>query len=129
MRKILEAAGYPEKAIEYYLNKTNVKVMENPDSTFTYTGHCGDTITFFLKIENNIIKDASFISTGCSAAHAFGSAVTETVKGKTLEEAKQLTEKDIIDNVGDIPRQKLHCAQISRGSLRGAIETYQNKKQ
>lgn len=127
MREILEKAGYSEKAIHYYLKKVNVGEIKNPDVTFTYTGHCGDTMTFFLRIKNNIIKNAKFISTGCSGAFAFGSALTTIVKGKTLEEAKKLTEKDIIKDVGEIPRHKLHCAIISRETLRGAIVEY-NKK-
>ena len=127
MKEILKKAGYSDKAIYYYLKKVNVGEMKKPDVTFTYAGHCGDTITFFLRIKNNIITNAKFVSTGCSGAFAFASALTSIIKGKTLEEAKKLTEKDIIKDVGNIPRHKLHCAIISRETLRGAISKYKKK--
>ena len=125
MREILKKAGYSDKAIHYYLKKVNVGEIKNPDATFTYTGHCGDTMTFFLRIKNDKIQNAKFISTGCSGAFAFGSALTTIIKGKTLEEAKKLTEKDIIKDVGNIPRHKLHCAIISRETLRGAVKKFE----
>jgi len=121
---LLRKAGYPEKAIDYYLRKVNVGVIEGADATDTYTGLCGDSMRVYLKVEDNIIKDAKFQAIGCAGAFASGSTVTEMVKGKTMEEAKKITEHDILKDLDGLPGPKLHCARLAIDALRKSIESY-----
>jgi len=122
--ELLRKAGYPEKAIDYYLRKVNVGVIEGADATDTYTGLCGDSMRVYLKVEDDIIRDAKFQAIGCAGAFASGSTVTEMVKGKTLEEAKKITEHDILKDLDGLPGPKLHCARLAIDALRKSIESY-----
>ena len=128
VKDLLEKSGYSEKAIEYYLNKVNVGVFEDPDAFFSYTGPCGDTAEIYLKVENDRIEDAKFQAIGCAGSFASGSALTEMIKGKTLEEAEKINEGDIINHLGSMPKQKVHCACLVKRTLQKAIEKYKLKK-
>lgn len=125
---LLKKSGYSDKAIEYYLNKVNVGEIEDHSSHFTYTGPCGDTMAMFLKIDSGVIRDARFQAIGCAGAFASGSALTEIVKGKTLEEAERLDEKDIVSHLGGIPEPKIHCACLAKRTLGFAIEDYRQRR-
>jgi len=122
--ELLRKAGYPEKAIDYYLRKVNVGAIEGADATDTFTGLCGDSMRLYLKVEGDIIKDAKFQAIGCAGAFASGSTVTEMVKGKTLEEAKKITEHDVLKDLDGLPGPKLHCARLAIDALRKSIESY-----
>jgi nitrogen fixation NifU-like protein len=128
VRRLLEKSGYSSKAIEYYLKKVNVGRVENPSTHLAYTGPCGDSMEVYLKIELDIIKDAKFQAVGCAGAFSAGSALMEMVKEKTLEEAEKITEEDIINFLGGIPKQKIHCACLAKRTLRKAIEKYRHIK-
>jgi nitrogen fixation NifU-like protein len=128
VRELLEKSGYSSKAIEYYLKKVNVGRIENPSVQSAYTGPCGDTMEVYLKIESNVIKEAKFQAIGCAGAFSSGSALMEMVKGKTLEEAEKITEEDIIDFLGGIPKQKIHCACLAKRTLQKTIEKYRGIK-
>jgi nitrogen fixation NifU-like protein len=128
VRRLLEKSGYSSKAIEYFLKKVNVGLIENPSVQLAYTGPCGDSMEVYLKIESDVIKDARFQAIGCAGAFSAGSALMEMVKGKTLEEAERITEEDIIDFLGGIPKQKIHCACLAKRTLRKAIEKYKSIK-
>lgn len=124
--KLLKDAGYSAKAIELYMKKVNVGVIENPDVSLAYTGPCGDTMKLCLKISNDtVIEDAKFQYLGCPAAASSGSAITRIVKGKTLEEAKKITEQDILHELGGLPEAKLHCPKLAVITLQKAITTYE----
>ncbi|RJX15842.1 iron-sulfur cluster assembly scaffold protein [Candidatus Bathyarchaeota archaeon] len=125
--ELLKLAGYSDKAIELFMKKVNVGEISNPDVSTTYTGICGDTMKIFLKIENGKIKDAKFQAIGCAGSFAAGSALTEMIKNKSLEEAEKITEKDIIGFLGKIPEQKLHCANLAKKTLEKAINDYRGK--
>ncbi|MGQ9723696.1 MAG: iron-sulfur cluster assembly scaffold protein [Candidatus Jordarchaeum sp.] len=92
VKDLLKKSGYSEKAIEYYINKVNVGEMENPDADYAWTGPCGDTMEFQLRIKNDTIQDAKFRAIGCAGSFSAGSALTEMIKGKKLEEAKKIDE-------------------------------------
>ena len=124
VRRLLEKSGYSSKAIEYYLKKVNVGRVENPSVHLAYTGPCGDSMEVYLKIESDIIKDAKFQAIGCAGALSAGSALMEMVKEKRLEEAEKITEEDIIDFLGGIPKQKIHCACLAKRTLQKAIKKY-----
>jgi nitrogen fixation NifU-like protein len=124
---LLKQSGYSDKAIEYYVNRVNVGEIDNHSSRFTYTGPCGDTMAIYVKIESGVIKDAKFQAIGCAGAFASGSALTEMIKGKTLEEAERIDESDIVSHLGAIPEQKIHCACLARRTLGFAIGDYRQR--
>ncbi len=124
MIELLRKAGYSEKAIDYYIRQLNVGVIEGAEAVDSYTGLCGDSMRVYLKVEEDVIKDAKFQAIGCAGAFASGSALTEMVKGKTLEETEKLTEQDVIEDLGELPGPKLHCARLAVDALRKSIESY-----
>ncbi|MGQ9460854.1 MAG: iron-sulfur cluster assembly scaffold protein [Candidatus Bathyarchaeaceae archaeon] len=125
--ELLRKAGYSEKAIDYYVGKVNVGVIEGAEAVDSYTGLCGDSMRIFLKVEDDVIKDAKFQAIGCAGAFASGSALTEMVKGKTLKEAGKITEQDVIKNLGDLPGPKIHCARLAVDALKKSIESYMKR--
>jgi NifU-like protein involved in Fe-S cluster formation len=127
MRDLLKKSGYSDKAADYYLNKVNVGELSDPDAYAIYTGPCGDTMEFFLKIEDGTIKDASFQAIGCAGAFSSGSALSDMVRGKTVEEAEKLEEEDIVKFLDKIPLQKIHCACLAKRTMRKAIAAYEGK--
>ena len=128
VRTLLEKSGYSERAIEYYEKMLNVGEIIDPDAHFTYTGPCGDTMEMFLRIESYVIKDVKFRAIGCAGSYASASALTEMVKGKTVEEAEKLDENDILNHLGKIPAPKIHCACLAKRTLQGAIKQYKEEE-
>ena len=127
--ELLKNAAYSKKAIELYANKVNVGVIENSDVTLAYTGPCGDTCVIYLKInDQNIIEDAKFQYLGCPASAACGSTVTQIAQGKTLRDAEMITEEEVIDELGGLPRDKSHCVTLVLTTLCNAIKKYENNK-
>jgi len=125
--ELLRKAGYPEKAIDYYIRKLNVGVIEGAEAVDSFTGLCGDSMKVYLKVEDGVIKDAKFQAIGCAGAFASGSALTEMVKGKTLKEAKKMTEQDVIRELEGLPGPKLHCARLAVDSLKKSVESYMKR--
>lgn len=128
IEEMLRKSGYSEKAIEYYTDKTNLGKIENPDVESTYMGICGDVMTFTLKVEKNIIKDIKFQATCCAGGLSAGSAATKLVQGKTIDEARKLTEEDIARHLEGCPKQKLHCIVLALKSLKKALDEYSEKQ-
>ena len=127
--ELLKDAGYSEKVIKLYRNKVNVGVIEKPDVNLAYTGPCGDTMKIYLKIsDEDVVEDAKFQYLGCPGAASSGSAITRIVKGKTLEEAKRITEQDILKDLGGLPESKLHCPKLAVTTLEKAITMYEERK-
>ena len=123
--ELLKVTGYSEKAIEYYVNNINVGIIENPDVTMAHTGPCGDTMKLYLKIsKNGIIEDAKFVYLGCPGLAASGSALTKLMKGKTIREAKKITENDILKELGGLSESKLDCPKLAITTLQKAILKY-----
>ncbi len=127
--ELLKEAGYSEKVIEFYMNKVNVGVVKDADVDLAFTGPCGDTMKVYLQINNdNVVEYAKFQYLGCPGAASAGSAMTRIVKGKTLEEAKRISEQDILQELGGLPESKLHCPELAITTLQKAIEKYENRK-
>lgn len=127
--KLLEKSGYSKKVIKYYKDKVNVGVLSDADAALAYTGPCGDTIKLYLKIgQNGTIEDAKFQYLGCPGAASSGSALTKLVKGKTLEEAKKITEEDILRDLEGLPKLKLHCPKLAVTTLLKTIEEYEKRQ-
>lgn len=120
---------YNEKVIEAFRNPKNVGEIENPDGIGTVgNASCGDIMQITLKIENNIIVDAKFKTFGCTAAIATSSTATEMVKGMTIEEALKVTNSKVVEALGGLPAQKLHCSVLAEEAIKKAIEDYLSKK-
>ncbi|MEM2172468.1 MAG: iron-sulfur cluster assembly scaffold protein [Thermoproteota archaeon] len=121
---------YSQKILELFRNPKNLGRME--DATVSASAGnpaCGDIISFYLKIdENMVITKASFESYGCAANIATASMLTEIVKGKTLEEAWRISWKDVANEVGGLPMVKLHCGVLAVGALRRAIREFFKRK-
>ncbi len=119
---------YSDKVIELFQNPKNVGRMENPDVVVQEGDPtCGDTIQLSLKFKEDIIEDAKFLSFGCAANIATGSVLTEAIKGKTIEEAREITMKDLEDELGGLPPVKIHCAKLATRVLERALKEALNE--
>ena len=120
---------YTDKVIDHYTNPRNVGEIENASGVGEVGNPvCGDIMKIYLKIENNIITDVKFKTFGCGAAIATSSVSTEMVKGKTVEEALQLTNKEVVDALDGLPPVKLHCSILAEEAIRMAIADYYRKQ-
>lgn len=120
---------YNEKVIEHYSNPRNVG--EIPDASGVgEVGNpvCGDIMKMYLKIENEIITDVKFKTFGCGAAIATSSVSTELIKGKTVEDALKLTNKEVVNKLGGLPPVKLHCSVLAEEAIKSAIADYYRKE-
>jgi nitrogen fixation protein NifU and related proteins len=119
---------YSEKVMEHFRNPKNVGQIKNPDGV-GYVGNavCGDIMELYIKVKDNIITDAKFKTFGCGAAIATSSMVTELVKGKTVDEALEISNKAVAEALGGLPKVKMHCSVLAEEALRSAIEDYLKK--
>lgn len=119
---------YNDTVMDYFTNPRNVGEIEDASGVGTVgNAKCGDIMRIFIKVEDNIITDVKFKTFGCGAAIATSSRATEMVKGKTIEEALALTNKDVTDSLGGLPAVKLHCSVLAEEALHAAIADYREK--
>ena len=119
---------YTEQVMDHFMNPRNMGEMENADGVGTVgNAKCGDIMRIFIKVENDIITDVKFKTFGCGAAIATSSKATELVKGKTLDEALQITNKMVMDSLGGLPPVKVHCSVLAEEALHAAIQDYKDR--
>lgn len=120
--------AYSEKVIEHFKNPHNQGSMEDADAV-GQDGNpvCGDVMKIYLKIKDDTITDAKFETLGCAAAIAVSSELTDLAIGKTLDEAMKMTKDDIVEELGGLPKQKIHCSMLGVDALKKAIEEYREK--
>jgi nitrogen fixation NifU-like protein len=120
---------YSEKVLDHFRNPRNVGEIENPDGVGTVGNPvCGDVMSIYIKVDDDKIEDIKFKTFGCGAAIATTSMTTELAKGKTLDEAMEITRQDVADELGGLPPVKMHCSNLAADALHEAIEDYRNKK-
>ena len=119
---------YTEQVMDHFMNPRNMGEMENPDGVGTVgNAKCGDIMRIYIKVENEVITDVKFKTFGCGAAIATSSKATELVKGKTLDEALQITNKMVMDSLGGLPPVKVHCSVLAEEALHAAIQDYKDR--
>ena len=116
---------YSEKVMDHYRNPRNVGSIDNADAVGVAGSlTCGDQLKIYLKIENNIVTDAKFQTFGCGSAVASSSILTEMIIGKTIDEVRKITNKDIADELGGLPPEKMHCSVMGYEALEDALKRY-----
>lgn len=119
---------YSEKVMDHFSNPRNVGAMENPDGVGQVgNAKCGDIMKIYLKIEDEIIVDVKFQTFGCAAAIASSSMATELIKGKTIDEALQVTNKAVAEALEGLPPAKVHCSLLAEEAIHAAILDYKTK--
>jgi nitrogen fixation protein NifU and related proteins len=120
---------YNEKVVDHFSNPRNVGELTDADAIGENGSFkCGDTMKIYLKIEDGRIVDVRFQTYGCGAAIASSSMLTEMVKGKTLDEALEITNQDVADELGGLPPLKLHCSNLAADALHNAIANYRSSE-
>ncbi len=116
---------YSDKVMDHFNNPRNVGEISDPDGIGEVGNlKCGDIMKMYIKVEDGVIKDVKFKTFGCGAAIATSSMATELVKGKTLKEALQLTNQDVVNMLDGLPAQKIHCSVLAKESIESAIKDY-----
>lgn len=115
---------YSETAIDHAMNPRNVGAMPDADGLAKITGPCGDTMEIWLRVNDNAITAASFMTDGCGTSIASGSMVTELAKGRSPGKARKITQQEVLDALGGLPPDSEHCALLAANTLRAAITDY-----
>ncbi|MDF1556940.1 MAG: Fe-S cluster assembly scaffold protein NifU [ANME-2 cluster archaeon] len=119
---------YSKKVMEHFSNPRNVGEIEDADGVGEVGNPvCGDMMTIYIKVDDGKLTDVKFKTFGCGAAIATSSMITELAKGKTIEEALEITRDDVADSLDGLPPIKMHCSNLAADGLHAAIEDYQNK--
>ena len=120
---------YSDKVMDHFMNPRNVGEIENPDGVGEVgNAKCGDIMKIYIKVEDNRIVDVKFKTFGCGSAIASSSMATELIKGKTLEEAWELTNVAVAEALDGLPPAKMHCSVLAEQAIHKAINDYRIKK-
>jgi nitrogen fixation protein NifU and related proteins len=120
---------YSEKVMEHFTNPRNVGEIENPDGEGTVGNPtCGDMMTIYIKVKDDKIDDIKFKTFGCGAAIATSSMITELAKGKSLDDAYNISRTDVAEALDGLPKVKMHCSNLAADALQAAIENYRSKE-
>lgn len=122
-------AMYSEVVMDHFTNPRNVGEIEDADGVGEVGNPtCGDMMTFYIKVKDGRLEDVKFKTFGCGAAIAVSSMVSEMAKGKTLEEAMRIGREDVAQELGGLPKQKMHCSNLGADALHKAIEDYLSRQ-
>jgi nitrogen fixation NifU-like protein len=125
-----EFGWYTEKVVDHYQNPRNMGELEDADGVGTVGNPtCGDMMQIQIKVRDGRIEDVKFKTFGCGAAIATTSVATELIKGKTVEEALQVTNQDVMDVLGGLPPVKVHCSLLAEEAIKAAVDDYRGKSQ
>jgi nitrogen fixation NifU-like protein len=120
---------YSEKVMEHFANPRNVGEIKDADGVGEVGNPvCGDMMTFYIKVKNNIVSDVKFKTFGCGAAIAVSSMVSEMAMGKTVEEVMKITNADVAKELGGLPPNKMHCSNLGADALHKAVKDYRQKQ-
>ena len=124
----LQNTNYTKKVMEHFQHPRNMGELKGANAQATIGNpSCGDVLKIMLKIDQDKIKDIKFQTFGCAAAIASSSMLTELAKGKTIEQAKKITNKDVAHALGELPPIKIHCSNLAADALGKAIENWESK--
>ncbi len=119
---------YSEKVMDHFTSPRNIGEVSDPSGVGEVGNPvCGDMMKFTIKVKDNRIEDVKYLTFGCGAAIAVSSMVSEMAKGKTLEEAREITNKQVAEELGGLPGNKMHCSNLGADALHKAIEDYEEK--
>ena len=119
---------YNDTVMDHFMNPRNVGELENPDGTGVYGSPvCGDMMQVQIKVKDDVITDAKFKTFGCGSAIASSSMATEMIIGKTIDEALDIGNKKIVDELGGLPAVKIHCSVLADHAIKSAIYDYAQK--
>ncbi len=119
---------YSDIVVEHFTNPRNVGSIPDADGVGSVTNSvCGDMIKIFITVKDDRIEDVKFQTFGCGAAIATSSMITEMVKGKTVEEARKVTNEAVAEALGGLPPAKMHCSNIAADAMHGALDDYVGK--
>jgi nitrogen fixation protein NifU and related proteins len=120
--------AYSKKVMDHFFNPRNVGTIEDADAIGEVGNpKCGDIMRMYIKVKDEVITDIKFQTFGCGAAVATSSMVTELVKGKTLDEALKITNKEVADELDGLPPIKMHCSNLAEAAVKAAVEDYRKK--
>ncbi|NLW55719.1 MAG: Fe-S cluster assembly scaffold protein NifU [Firmicutes bacterium] len=121
---------YSEKVLNCFMNPQNVGEIQDADGVGTVGNpRCGDIMKIYLKIEDNIIRDAKFKTFGCGAAVATSTMLTQMIQGKSIDDALQITNQDVAKALDGLPPVKMHCSCLAEEALKAALWDYAQKNQ
>ena len=121
-------ALYSEKVMDHFQHPRNVGEIENADGIGEVgNAKCGDIMKMYLKIENNVIVDVKFNTFGCGSAIATSSMATEMIKGKTVDEALELSNKAVVEALDGLPAHKIHCSVLAEEAVKAAVKDYYDR--
>ena len=119
---------YSKKVMDHFMNPRNVGEIKDADGIGEVGNPvCGDIMRMYIKVKDNVITDIKFLTYGCGAAVATSSMVTEMVKGKTIEEALEITNKQVAEALDGLPPIKMHCSLLAEEGIKAAIDDYKKK--
>jgi nitrogen fixation NifU-like protein len=122
------SAMYSEKVMEHFRNPKNMGEIKDADGVGTVGNPtCGDLMTIYIKVKDEIITDIKFKTFGCAAAIATSSMITEIAKNKSISEAQNITRDNVAEKLDGLPPIKMHCSNLASDALKAAIEDYKKK--
>ncbi|HEY3490390.1 MAG TPA: Fe-S cluster assembly scaffold protein NifU [Candidatus Deferrimicrobiaceae bacterium] len=124
----MASGPYTEKVMDHFMNPRNVGEIENADGVGEVGNPaCGDMMRLYVKVDSGKVADAKFRTFGCGAAIASSSMLTEMIKGKTIDEARAITNTQVSEALGGLPEVKIHCSVMAEEAVKAALDDYSKK--